>query len=192
MTTSPEIDKISQSLVEAQDKMGAAVKGSTNPYFKSSYADLGSVIQACKEVMNGVGITILQPIELGKVTTLLLHESGQWIQDDGVPIVCTKQNDPQAQGSAITYARRYALSSMLLIPTADDDGESATNHSDAPTMYQLDSAIKKCQELFEKNKDTNLLGVIDGLKLAKQGKKSLTSEYVIAIKDRAIEKLGME
>lgn len=190
MTHSDTISKIAEALVEAQTTIGSAIKGSKNPYFHSSYADLGSVIEACKEKMNAQGISVLQPVEDGKVTTLLLHTSGEWIQDSGVPVICTKQNDPQAQGSAITYARRYGLASMLLIPAADDDGESATNHSDQATMYELESTIKKCQELFDKNKDPNLQSVIDGLNLARQGKKAVTGEYARQIKDRAIEKLA--
>lgn len=191
MTHSDTISKIAASLKNAQTNTGKAVKGSSNPFFKNRYADLGAVIESFKEAFNAEGITVMQPVEDGKVFTLLIHESGEWIQDGGTPIVCTKQNDPQAQGSAITYARRYGLSAMLLIPAADDDGEGATNHSDQATMYQIDSAIKKCQELYEKNQDLNMQGVIDGLKQAKAGKRSMTGEYVNAIKERAVEKLAL-
>lgn len=190
MTHSDTISKIAASLKNAQTNTGKAVKGSSNPFFKNRYADLGAVIESFKEAFNAEGITVMQPVEDGKVFTLLIHESGEWIQDGGTPIVCTKQNDPQAQGSAITYARRYGLSAMLLIPAADDDGEGATNHTDQATMYQIDSCIKKCQELFEKNNDPNLEAVITGLKLAKAGKKSLTGTQVESWKERAIEKLS--
>lgn len=191
MTHSDSIATIAKALIKAQEATGGAKKGSANTFFRSKYADIGSVIEAFKEAFNSAGITVLQPVENGHVKTLLVHESGEWIADEGVPIICTKQNDPQAQGSAITYARRYGLQSMLLIPAEDDDGEGATNHSDQATMYDINSAIEKCQQLFDKNQDPNLQGVIDGLKLAKAGKKSMTGEYVKMIKEKATDKLAL-
>lgn len=125
MTHSESIKTISAALLIAQRVIGAATKDAVNPFFKSKYADLGSVMQACKEALNEADITVLQPVENGKVSTLLLHASGEWIQDDGVPIIFAKVGDPQAQGSAITYARRYGLQSMLFIPAEDDDAERA-------------------------------------------------------------------
>lgn len=130
MKTSPTIGKIAPALLSAQKLMGAATKGSANPYFKSKYADLGAVLESCKDLLNSNGVTILQPHladERGKfVETLLLHESGEWISGE-TEIVCSKESDPQAQGSAITYARRYGLQSLLSIPAEDDDGEAAMN-----------------------------------------------------------------
>lgn len=196
MKTSFQIKEVSAALVAAQKNIGAAVKGATNPFFKNKYADLGAVLAACKEQLNDQGISVLQPVDGDKVTTLLLHFSGEWIQSDGVPIVFVKQNDPQAQGAAITYARRYSLASMLSIPAEDDDGEGATNHTDAPTMYQLTSAIEKCQELYDKQDKEDqghdaLLAVISGLKEAKAGKKAMAADAVAAIKERALEKLAL-
>lgn len=196
MTTSPEISRISAALLRAQKAIGGAAKGAKNPFFHSNYADLGSVMAACKEQLNDNGISILQPIEDGCVSTMLLDVSGEWIKDSGVPIVFVKQNDPQAQGAAITYARRYGLMSMLFIPAVDDDGEGATNHADQPSMYLLTTAIDKCQELYDKQKTTDqghdaMPAVIQGLKDAKAGKKAMTAEAVTAIKERAIEKLAL-
>lgn len=128
MKTSESIKNIAAALLKAQRLMGGAKKGSSNPYFKSKYADLGSVLEACKELLNDAGVIILQPhitTEQGKfVETTLMHESGEWISSS-TEIVCAKANDPQAQGSAITYARRYGLQSLLSMPAEDDDGESA-------------------------------------------------------------------
>ncbi len=132
MNTSEQIDKISKSLLKAQVEMEGAVKDSSNPFFKSSYADYNAVLKACKTALNDNGITILQPHDtelLGEKTvafveTILLHESGQFIKSK-TKMEVAKANDPQAFGSAVTYARRYGLQSLVALPSEDDDGEKA-------------------------------------------------------------------
>jgi len=123
--------KLAAALLKAQKEIGAAKKGSTNPFFHSSYADLGSVMEACKEPLNNNGITVLQPVlhdEHGDyVETVLLHESGEYISDK-MRLLPTA--DAQKQGSAISYARRYSLQSLVFIPSVDDDGESVTKHTE--------------------------------------------------------------
>lgn len=129
MKTSESIKTIAPALLAAQKKIGSASKDAVNPFFKSKYADLGSVMEACKQALNDNGISVLQPIgqvyEGGStaVETVLLHESGEWISDT-MTISAKQQNDPQSQGSAITYARRYSLQSMMFIPAEDDDAEA--------------------------------------------------------------------
>lgn len=125
MKTSPTITKISEALVKAQQKIGAAKKDAKNPFFHTMYADLGSVMEACKSAVNDEGITILQPTTTTTVETILLHSSGEWLASE-TSIVCKEQSNPQALGSAITYARRYGLSSMLFIPSEDDDANAAS------------------------------------------------------------------
>lgn len=129
MYTSTSLTHLGPSLLKAQVLMGGALKGSKNPYFKSTYADLGAVLAACKDLLNENGVLILQPVNrdaLGTfVETTLLHaESGEFISSV-TPVVFSKEGDPQAQGSAITYARRYGLQSLLGMPAEDDDGEKA-------------------------------------------------------------------
>ena len=124
MISSESLVKIAPALVKAQAETGAAVKGSTNPFYKSKYADLAAVMEACKEPFNKNGITILQPIVGANVETILIHESGEYIGSQ-TPIMCKDPSDPQKFGSAISYARRYGLQSMVLIPAEDDDGEGA-------------------------------------------------------------------
>lgn len=132
MKTSETITKISAALTKAWANIGAAHKGSKNPYFSSSYADLGAVMEVCKEPLLEQGVIVLQPVGVdengGYVETVLLHESGEWMSDR-MRIVSAKPNDPQAYGSAITYARRYALQSFVFIPATDDDGEGAMDRS---------------------------------------------------------------
>jgi hypothetical protein len=128
MKTSESINKIAAALLAAQKEMGDATKGAKNPFFKSNYADLNAVREAAIPVLNDAGITVLQPTintdGRNFVRTLLLHESGEFLSSD-TEIVCAKQNDPQAHGSGISYARRYGLQAFLNIGAVDDDGEAA-------------------------------------------------------------------
>ena len=127
---SREIDKISLALTVVEKELGHAAKDSKNPFFKSYYADLSSVIDAIRPTLAKEGIKILQPLlhsdEQGvRVQTVLLHSSGQWIADGG-PVMPVNKNDAQGHGSAITYARRYGLAALVGITQADDDGNNAT------------------------------------------------------------------
>lgn len=121
--------EIAKALVAAQKEMGNAVKDSNNPFFKSKYADLNSVREACLPILNENGISVIQPIVHieGKnfVKTILLHTSGESLESL-TEIVYSKQNDAQAQGSGITYARRYGLQSLVCIGAEDDDGNAAS------------------------------------------------------------------
>jgi len=127
MKSSESINELASALCNAQGQMGGAVKDSSNPFFKSSYADLTSVIKAIKQPFSDNGLSYTQfPVsnEHGVgVSTRLMHISGQWLEMEYT--LPTVKKDPQASGSAITYARRYALQSIAGIPTADDDAESA-------------------------------------------------------------------
>jgi hypothetical protein len=125
--SSDQLEKLSLALCAAQGAMGGAVKGSANPFFKSSYADLTSVIKAIKQPCFDNGLSYVQlPHRDGNsigVVTRLMHTSGQWLENEfTLPMV---KGDPQAAGSAITYARRYALQALFGIPAVDDDAEAA-------------------------------------------------------------------
>jgi len=127
MNTSESIKNLAYALYKAQAEMGGAVKDSKNPFFKSDYADLTSVIKAIKEPFanHGLSYTQFPTNEEGRigVVTMLMHESGEYLEHSYT--LPTTKADPQSAGSAITYARRYALQSIAGIPTADDDAESA-------------------------------------------------------------------
>jgi hypothetical protein len=129
MNFSKSIIKISPALLASQKKIGAVKKGSTNPFFHSKYADLGAVMEACKDILNENDITILQPVGSDEngvyVETVLLHSSGEFVSDK-MRIAPKSETSPQDQGSAISYARRYSLQSMVFIPAEDDDAERAT------------------------------------------------------------------
>lgn len=121
--------QIATALLKAQSEMSNPKKGATNPFFKSKYADLNAIREAVIPTLNDNGISVLQPIVHieGKnfVKTILLHESGESIESV-TEIIYNKQNDAQAQGSGISYARRYALQSFVCVGSADDDGNEAS------------------------------------------------------------------
>jgi hypothetical protein len=144
MNSSPTITKIAGALLHAQKNMGAASKDSKNPFFKSKYADLNEIIDACVPVLNEAGIMVMQspttlvlPDGSSKpvIRTCLLHESGEFISSD-TDVVCSKQNDPQAYGSAISYARRYGLQAMVTLKAEDDDSERAMGRGEVKPAYK--------------------------------------------------------
>lgn len=127
MFTSPSIDTISPAFLNAQKKLDKVKKSIAHGHFKGKfYADINSVIEAVKDILNENDIAITQAINGNMVETFLLHKTGQYIGSN-TPIVCAKPNDPQALGSAITYARRYGLQALTGLPAEDDDGEAAMN-----------------------------------------------------------------
>ena len=120
--------EIGKALVAAQSEMGKALKQSTNPHFKSKYADLSNVIDAVLPALNKAGIAVIQPPfddETGRyVKTVLIHgESGETLECR-VKLKIGK-DDMQGYGSAVTYARRYGLMAMAGIAPEDDDGNAA-------------------------------------------------------------------
>lgn len=133
MTTN--ISNLTKALLKAQTQMGGAVKGAKNPFFKSNYADLPTVMEVVKGPLNDNGIIVLQPAlhKDGKnfISTTLIHaETGESLTSE-TEVVCAKQNDPQAFGAAQTYARRFGLQSLLFIPAEDDDGNYASGRSNS-------------------------------------------------------------
>jgi hypothetical protein len=130
MNKSENINELAKALARVQAKMKPAEFDSVNPYYKSKYASLGSVIQAYKEAAKGEGISISQlPISDGwyvGVENVIMHESGQWISERFLmPLDADSKNPTQEAGKAITYARRYGLASMFGIYSDEDtDGNS--------------------------------------------------------------------
>lgn len=160
MVSSASILKIAPALLAAQKEMGNAVKDSTNPYFKSKFADLNSVREAVTPALHANGISILQLNVANEakcfVRTTLLHESGEFICSD-TEIVCKEAGNPQAYGSALSYARRYGLSSMLSVGAEDNDAESAMTRSTATKPASVASSASKDNGFgtFRKTATTN-------------------------------------
>lgn len=132
---SAELNALAGALAKAQAEMEGAKKEGLNPHFRSRYADLASVWDACREALTKNGLSVVQTLastndETGVVvhiTTMLLHESGQYITD--TLSIKPKENSPQGVGSTVTYGRRYALAAIAGVAPEDDDGNAATGRS---------------------------------------------------------------
>jgi hypothetical protein len=126
MNKSESIKNIAGALVKFQASVSKVAKESNNPFFKSKYASLANILDTIQKPLSECGLAISQFPDANALTTIIVHaESGEWMESSYVMPVA-KQNDPQAMGSAITYARRYALGSILnLNIDDDDDGEKA-------------------------------------------------------------------
>ncbi len=122
-TQSEEINELAGALSLAQGDMHPAKKTGDNTFFKSTYADLNSVIEATRFPLSANDLSMIQYCDDGYVVTQLMHSSGQWLR--GRLRITPKDNSPQAIGSAISYARRYSWQMMVGLASADDDGEAA-------------------------------------------------------------------
>ena len=139
---SENITELAKVLLDVQRTIQPAIKDAENPFTKSWYASLNSVMDACRDALieNGIWlcqypVPVAQPTSIGLVTKLTHAESGQW--QSSLAVVPLPKADPQGMGSAITYARRYALTAMLGMVTEDDDGEGAKNGKKSPTRPKL-------------------------------------------------------
>lgn len=122
--------EISAAIVALQADLKPVGKNATNPFFKSKYADLPSVMNMIQPLLAAHKLAVVQFITnidgQSALKTILLHESGEAMETDPMPLILPK-NDPQAQGSAITYARRYSIQALLgIVADRDDDGQTAT------------------------------------------------------------------
>ena len=134
------INEISEALCKAQHEMEGAKKDTSNPFYKSKYADLASVIYAIKEPLCKNNLSYTQLVESndeGKtfLKTILMHKSGQSISSK--MLVKPTRDDMQGLGSAITYARRYSLQAIVGLSSEDDDGNAASglkNNSSKPEV----------------------------------------------------------
>lgn len=129
---SENINELATALSKAQGEITGALKDSSNPFFKSKYADLAACWDACRTQLSKNGLAVIQttePSETGvTVVTLLTHSSGQWIR--GRLHMTPKDASPQGIGSAITYARRYALAGIVGLAQVDDDGNAASGKTE--------------------------------------------------------------
>lgn len=176
---SEQIGELAKALAQGQASARSAKKTSTNPHFRNRYADLAEVSDVHRECFAPLGLAVSQWIMCGadnevRLCTLLTHSSGQWIRSVGaLPAI---KRDPQAYGSALTYARRYALAACLGIAADDDDGEAASRPPPAEkseprpvdlaalerdikgldaakTLAELDAAAKRVAETWPLHRD---------------------------------------
>jgi hypothetical protein len=127
--------EIASALVKAQKEFGPALKTSTNPAFRSRYADLSACVEAVIDALNNNDIFMMQPTHECDngviVETIFIHSSGEQISSGKLHVPATK-HDAQGYGSALTYARRYSLMTACGIAPEDDDGNSASKPKAAP------------------------------------------------------------
>ena len=129
MNKSESIAKLAEALSKAQAEMKGASADSTNPHFKSKYADLSSIWDACRKALTDNGLSVSQfPCDSiegrAGLETILMHSSGEWISQSASTKI--QKDDPQGVGSALTYLRRYALAAVVGVTQDDDDGNSAS------------------------------------------------------------------
>lgn len=143
------IGKLALALSKAQAAMKGAVKDSENPHFKSKYADLASVWDACREALTKNELSVIQLTSGGPetvtVTTILAHSSGESVST--ALTIRPMKADAQGLGSAISYGRRYSLAAMVGVAPEDDDGNAAS----APQKGAEKAAVKAAQEQKQAN-----------------------------------------
>lgn len=170
MKKSETIVELSKAFAKMQIELEQPLKNANNPFFKSKYVPLENVVDSITKASSKHGLSFTQfpsSDENGNVTvgTMVMHESGEWIEYDPI---CMKpvKNDPQAVGSAITYAKRYALSAIFGITSDnDDDGNEATQLGrttpKAVPKKQVPTTNNKIQKEVVKAYEDGIKSVID-------------------------------
>lgn len=166
MNKSESIAALAAAMAKAQGSIKGAIKDSANPFFKSKYADLSSVVEAIREAFSSNGLSYVQRVEPSeaqevRVETVILHASGEWLSC-GFLAVPVSKGDAQGFGSALTYARRYSLSAAAGVAPEDDDGNAASKAAPKPA-----SAKSVTQDEWEQcDADTQkwLQGIVDGVR----------------------------
>lgn len=131
--------ELAKALAQAQSQMQSAELNAKNPFFKSSYADLPSIVKACRGPLTDNGLSVAQfpgrtDGGVMELTTILMHESGEWLESTlTMPLA---KADPQGYGSAITYAKRYALAAIVGVVTGEDDDGHEASQPPAPKRHQ--------------------------------------------------------
>lgn len=160
MKTSESISEIAKGLNEVRKNIKQPEKSANNPFFKSKYVMLEGVVDAIDKALPK-GFAYTQEVTSDgnqiSVSTILLHESGQYIQFDPLNVPVTK-NDAQAFGSAETYARRYTLSAVFGVTSdVDDDGNSATKSAPKEAPHKRRGASKKSSKPMASQEDKDTL-----------------------------------
>lgn len=173
---------IATALVKAQKAFGPALKSSTNPHFKSRYADLSACVEAVIEGLNGAGIALVQRTSEDAtgvtVETVFIHESGEMLECGKLHVPAAK-HDPQGYGSALTYARRYSLMAACGIAPEDDDGNAGSK----PPPKLTESALKAhLSDIADCQTEAELKNAyFEAIKAAGNDQKA--KDHIIAAKD---------
>jgi hypothetical protein len=134
---------LSQALVKFQSQLKPVAKDSENPFFKSSYANLSSILQAVLPILSANGLAVIQPMKVQDGVTILvtrlIHESGEFIESE---MILPSHPEPQKFGSLITYYKRYQLQALLGVNTEeDDDGNSVSKPFQSPRPVEVTQQV---------------------------------------------------
>lgn len=139
MNKSESIKELSTALCKFQAEVKNPANSANNPFYKSKYAPLNEILNGVRPILTKYGLSVLQmpggDSQETSITTLLMHESGEWIESEPLTMKAVK-NDPQGAGSVITYARRYSLSAILGISSEDDDDANHASGAGEPQRSQ--------------------------------------------------------
>jgi hypothetical protein len=142
MIHSDSIKELAGALAKAQGDLMGAKKDTANPFFKSKYADLASIVEALKACFPKNGLAYVQTIVTNDhgvgVETMLMHQSGEWIKGDPFYLPVNKA-DAQGFGSCATYARRYSLAAVAGVAPEDDDGNAAAKAPPTNALERIQS-----------------------------------------------------
>ncbi len=142
---SESIAKLALALSKAQGKIVAAKRQSANPFFKSKYADLAAIWDACRSALAENELAVFQPASargrVAIITTIIVHSSGEFMEE--ALMMVAERDTPQAVGSTITYGRRYGLASMVGVAAEDDDGQAAENQLPKGTHWDKGASGKQ-------------------------------------------------
>lgn len=191
--TMSSFNKVAAALVKAQKAFGPALKSSTNPHFRSRYADLSACVEAVVDALNDNGIALTQrvsPCDDGVIVeTVFIHESGEVINCGQLHVPASKQ-DPQGYGSALTYARRYSLMAACGIAPEDDDGQAASRRS-TPAVEPLPDITDHLAAIDASANSEEMTAAYKAAYDACQGIQQLQAK-VIAAKKARIERAKKE
>ena len=183
---------IATALVKAQKAFGKALKTSTNPHFRSKYADLSACVAAVIDALNDNGIALMQQFyECDKgviVETLFIHESGEQLSG-GKLFVPAIKFDAQGIGSCATYARRYSLLAATGLAPEDDDGNDASRRTEIKSTVNENQIIDLMAAMDETTTLEDLQKTYKAAYAAANGDPAWQKK-VIAHKDAQKSKLG--
>ena len=172
------------ALANVKKEVGTLSKTATNPFFKSKYFDINSLIEQIEPLMEKNGLLLLQPIEDGKVVSIIYHiETEMSINSE---MLLPNLQDPQKIGSAITYYRRYTLQSLLGLQAEDDDGNKASKVENKQPHLLL------IPKLNEKQFDKLINGTKEEIEkyilLISDGKIEVTQKQLLDLKNKVAVK----
>ena len=196
MNHSEQINELAEALAKAQGQIEGAKKDSANPFFKSKYADLASVWEACRVQLSTNGLSVTQCPEESEngiaIETMLLHSSGQWIKSRYTMPV--SKLDAQAVGSAITYARRYALSAIIGIAPEDEDGNSAAKaRPEEKVKNKTDPLPEYPNDRFKENMQGWISAINSKKQTADQIINTVSTRYILSdVQKQSIKNMEQE